>query len=282
VFGRRKDDEDPFAALKDGGTYTSSPLVPDIGIGDSSPLTPPTPTQPQERALTQVPERVAVNPSSPSGAALASMLRAAVPSLRRRTGIAAFPVWRIVKGAIVLLVVVPIVISVIAAVLAVHHATTLPSITSATPVSPVVPNGSTSPASYLAPAGLRAGLAHVARVAPRARLSLLRVDANSLTAIVALPNGHGKEIYFGPSTTAVLPERGGAPSIPISRIHPAAVARIERDLSVRFHVAPRAITSMILGSLGSLGVRWTVLTSVRGPSTFTAALSGAHLRRFGT
>ena len=25
MFGRRKDDEDPFAALKDGGTYHSDP-----------------------------------------------------------------------------------------------------------------------------------------------------------------------------------------------------------------------------------------------------------------
>ena len=34
MFGRRKDDEDPFAALKDGGTYQSQPTtVPDIGAG---------------------------------------------------------------------------------------------------------------------------------------------------------------------------------------------------------------------------------------------------------
>ena len=27
MFGRRKDDEDPFAALKDGGTYHSEPVI---------------------------------------------------------------------------------------------------------------------------------------------------------------------------------------------------------------------------------------------------------------
>ena len=32
MFGRRKSDEDPFAALKDGATYQSTPTtVPDVG-----------------------------------------------------------------------------------------------------------------------------------------------------------------------------------------------------------------------------------------------------------
>src|ERR1700694_2715204 len=34
MFGWRKNDEDPFAALKDGGAYQSAPTtIPDIGVG---------------------------------------------------------------------------------------------------------------------------------------------------------------------------------------------------------------------------------------------------------
>jgi hypothetical protein len=40
VFGRRKqDDEDPFAALHDGGQYSSTPITPDLG-GEQPPSAP--------------------------------------------------------------------------------------------------------------------------------------------------------------------------------------------------------------------------------------------------
>ena len=55
MFGRRKDEEDPFAALKNDGTYQSAPsTLPDFGLGGDppsvSPSSTPPPAQPPQPA----------------------------------------------------------------------------------------------------------------------------------------------------------------------------------------------------------------------------------------
>src|SRR5437763_254424 len=74
--------------------------------------------------------------------------------------------------------------------------------------------------SYLNPAGVRAGIAHLERVVPGARVVLFRIDAKSLSATAV--GRHGiKEVYFGPTATLVTsaPSPGERP-VPISQVRP--------------------------------------------------------------
>jgi hypothetical protein len=136
------------------------------------------------------------------------------------------------------------------------------------------------PASYLTAAGARAGLAQVAKLIPRARLALVRLDANSLTASARLPNGTFKEVAFEPTGSFVT---SGADSgqrlLPISQIRPRAVARIVSAMRARFHVPAAQIDYMVLSSPPGAPTQWIIFTKAPKHPGFTATLAGARLAR---
>jgi hypothetical protein len=145
-------------------------------------------------------------------------------------------------------------------------------------------NGPSAPkqVSYLRPAGLRAGLARIERLEPGARLSLLRIDANSLSAGAVLPNRTVKEIYFGPTVTSITSGAvSGERAIPISQIKPNAVARIVSEMDRRFHVAPNRIDYMVISSPPGVPARWIVFSKAPSHPGFSATLGGANLLRLG-
>lgn len=273
VFGWRKDDEDPFAALKDGGAYHSAPVLPEIGIGSADGREPPAPEA-----------RPSINQSSTTPAPRrGSPLRLSRSGMRPSVGLPTVRPLRAMRLLIALFVIGAVVIPVLTAGISSHSGISVPSFSTTIPVSPAPSPGGGTRASYLDPSGLSAGLAHVARVAPRARLTLLRIDERSLTAIAVLPSGTTEEIYLGPSTNAVLPGSAtGQRPIAISQVRPSAVGRITRDLARRFHIRRSEIQSLVLISPPRLATQWTVLTSARGNPGFTASLTGAGLRRLGT
>src|SRR5512142_1615277 len=202
MFGRRKQDEDPFAALKDGGTYKSQPItIPDIGgDGPSAPTlgtgaatgvaAPPPVTPTATPAMTP--------PASPPPSTSVGQLQS-YGSYRRRSSFGGFGYgW-----AILLRILIPVIVIGAFAIPAIHFGHSVSSIsvpsfstpTVSTPTTPA-PSAPRPAASYLSPRGLRAGLARVARVAPGARVVLLRIDAKSLSTTAVLPGGRAKLVYF--------------------------------------------------------------------------------------
>jgi hypothetical protein len=134
------------------------------------------------------------------------------------------------------------------------------------------------PVSYLNPAGLRAGLAHVATLDPGARLTLLRVDAASLSVTATLPNGVAKLIYFGPTGTHVTAGAAtGQRPIPISQIRPGVVGRLVAEMGRRFHVAPNQIDYMVLSSPPMFRTQWVVFSKAPGHPGYAATLTGTNL-----
>jgi hypothetical protein len=134
-------------------------------------------------------------------------------------------------------------------------------------------------ASYLTAAGARAGLAQIARLAPGARVSLLRIAAASISVIAQLPNGTSKLISLLPNGrfTSTTPSAGQRP-IPIKKIKPSVVASLVSEMKARFHVPAARIDYMVLNSAPGLPVHWVLFTKapVHG---FSAGLQGAHLAR---
>jgi hypothetical protein len=136
------------------------------------------------------------------------------------------------------------------------------------------------PVSYLKPAGVRAGLARIARLAPGARLTLLRIDADTLSAIAVLPNGQAKLIHFAAGGTAVLPGSAtGERPVPLSEIHPSVVGRLVADMGRRFHVPRNRIDYIVISSPQGLPAQWIVFSKAPSHPGFGASLSGANLHR---
>jgi hypothetical protein len=251
MFGRRRQDEDPFAALRDGSTYKSAPSTID-----------------------------ATRPAT-STAALDIQRR-------RRRGAGILGTQIIVRLMVVGIMIAVIAVPLLSIVSANRSATSVPSISvpsvsfgpSSGPAQAALVPPTANPVSYLTPAGVRAGLRRVAKLVPGAGLVLLRVDATSLSATAMLPNGAAKLVYIGPSATLVTagPQTGETP-IPISQISPSVVGRLVLEMGRRFHVAPRQIDYMVISSPAGLPAHWIVFSKAPAHPGFSATLSGAGLSR---
>ncbi len=311
MFGRKKgEQEDPFAALKQGATYESAPTTAsDIGLGSEMVDTPPSATLPQQSVTVQpssatmppaapAPTPTVVPPSpsltsTPSSTFTAPERPPAPPpttvgsyrpsrmTQRRRTAIYGAPV--IVRlaifGVLILAFGVPIVSSIKSAV----HSVKVPSFNfGQTSTSGSTGSSGASPAppkqvNYLRAGGLRAGLARVRRVAPGARLTLLRVDSDSLSVNASRP-GHGsKQIYFGPSGTSVsVTSSTGQIPIPISEVNPNTLASLVTQLGRRYHV--RHVDYAVLTSPPGLAPAWILFAKNAAHTGYQATLSGQGLR----
>ena len=266
MFGRKKQDEDPFAALRDGGTYQSPPAP---GLTAQ-----PTPAPGLTSKPTPAPAP-ALSPAPPVG----------LPRRRQRLGMG-FGTQTLATLLVLGIVIAAIAVPLLLLGNAVHSATSVPS--SSVPAfnsgpSPGSTNGAPAPApakpvSYLTSAGVRAGLTRVAKLVPGARLVLLRVAADSLSVSAMLPSGVAKQIFIGPSGTIVTagPVTGERP-IPISQIIPSVVGRLVVEMGRRFNVAPNQIDYMVISSPAGLPARWVVFSKAPAHPGFSATLSGANL-----
>jgi hypothetical protein len=306
---KRKDDEDPFAALRDGGTYQSTPTSsPDIGLGSASEPTPGSAVVTASRALgtptasaTSPPPAAAVTQTAPitSHAAATQPEPASPPTprfdplsftaplstARRSIGLggAAFPIFARVIAACIVIAAVAIPISTIGSAPHVK----IPSFNLNTPTTGASGGaGGGSQArqtSYLTAAGLRAGLAHVARLAPGGTFSLLRIDSHSLNVTAFLRNGKIEQIYFGPNGTfTVGVSSTGQRGLPLSRVKISALARIEAGMRRKFHVPPSRIDYMVLSSPSGVPAEWIVFADTPSHPGFSASLAGTGLKRLGT
>jgi hypothetical protein len=276
MFGRRKNEEDPFAALRDGGSYQSPPsAIADAGVSGfggqaESTQAAPTPT-PEPRAVR-------------SGG-----------GLRRRRNPVAVGFWALLALRLAFPLIVVAVVGVGVA-RSIHSAVNVPALTfnsgapaatsepSPTPATPAQPSPAPSvPVSYLRPAGVRAGLTVVAKLVPGATLTVLRIDGDSLSATATLPNGVVEELYFGPSGTEVLPGAAtGERPVPLSEIRPSVVGRLVGEMDRRFHVAADRIDYMVISSPPGLPAQWIVFVKSPSHPGFSATLSGEHLAPLGS
>jgi hypothetical protein len=282
MFGRRRnDDEDPFAALKEGGTYQSAPTtVPalgDTGLGGdpatglggdaaTAPVAAPSPTTTAPVA------------SQPPASTRTWVPPASTRSRRGGIGLGTQIGVRIAVVGVFALVAIGIPLA------AVHHAShSTFSVPSFNFNPQTTPGATTTPAtsvSYLTPGGLRAGLAHVERLAPGARLSLLRLDDHSLSVTAVQRHGGSKLIYLGPNGTFVTAtQSAGEVPVSISTIRPAVVARLIAEMRTRFHVPARRIDYIVLSSPQGSSPSWVIFTKAPSHPCYSATLSGAGLTR---
>ncbi len=257
VFGWRKDDEDPFAALKTGGTYQSAPTTgTDIGLGDEAPAI-------------GAAGRVAVAPSP----APAVATKRAPRRRRRRRGYGL---------GIALVLRLAVLVAVIAAV-AIPVATTTHSVESIKVPSIPITTPSPRQVNYLNSGNVRAALARVRRIVRGARLTLLRLDAKSFSVTASRP-GHGaKEIYFGPAGSFVTAgSAAGQRGVPIEQIDPGVVGRLVADMRRRFHVPERKLDYVVLSSPPGSRPEWLVFTKTAAHTGYQATLSGGGLKPLGS
>jgi hypothetical protein len=203
-----------------------------------------------------------------------------VPQLQaapQRTSRSGFGVVRLVFVVIVLAAIAIPVLSISKSV----HSVSIPSVDFGSGTnSPGTPAPSRARhVSYLTPAGVRAGIAHLKRVVPGARVVLFRIDAKSLSATAVGRHG-AKEVYFGPTATLVTsaPATGERP-VPISQVRPAVVGALVAQMNRRFHVPPRRIDYIVISSPAGLPTQWIVFSKARSHPGFAATLTGAGLHR---
>ncbi len=134
--------------------------------------------------------------------------------------------------------------------------------------------------SYLTAAGARVGLAQIARRAPGARVSLVRIAAASISATARLPNGSSELIALLPTgpLVAATPSSGQR-SLPIKQIRPGVVARLVAAIRTRFHVPVSRIDYMVLSSPVGLPIHWILFTKAPSHPGYSASLSGSNLIR---
>jgi hypothetical protein len=286
MFGRRKqEDEDPFAALKDGGTYQSPPTtIPDIVI--SGPDTAPRSQPGQSAQRTAAPDAApppmlppAQTFSAPQGATLGPAY--GYGGGRRRSGYSGSGIGVIMRLVFILVVMGAIAIPIVLSVNKAVHSVSVPSFSFSTPTTP---SGSPSHArrvSYLTPAGLRSGLRALRRAAPGASVILFRIDGKSLTATAVGHSGSAKQVYYGPGISSVtpVPKPSGEQPVPLSAVRPAVVARLVQEMKSRFHVPPGRIDYMVISSPQGLPVQWIIFSKAPSHPGFAASLSGGGLHR---
>jgi hypothetical protein len=283
MFGRRKsDDEDPFAALKDGGTYQSSPMtVPDIGVGLGDSQGAQAATQAQAASQAQAAPSIQTTGqttmptmTAPQTSGFGSVSSYGGAIRTRRSGFGA------VRLVVVLIVIAAVAIPVLSITKSVHSVS-IPSFNFGSSTTAPATSAPSAPhhVSYLTPAGVRAGIAHLRRVVPGARVVLFRIDAKSLSATAVGRHG-AKEVYFGPTGSLVssAPATGERP-VPISQVRPAVVATLIAQMNRRFHVPPRRIDYMVISSPPGLPTQWIVFSKAPSHPGFAATLTGAGLHR---
>jgi hypothetical protein len=136
------------------------------------------------------------------------------------------------------------------------------------------------PVSNLTAAGVRAGLARVAKLLPGARLGLVRLDGRSMIASARLRDGSFKQIVI--TATGSIETSGastGQRVLPISLISPRAVTRLVTGMRSRFHVPADRIDYMVLSSPPGLATRWIIFAKAPNHPGFSATLAGGGLRR---
>jgi hypothetical protein len=261
VFGRRKlEDEDPFAALKQGPTYQSTPST------RSLPGIPGSIEEPKSAGRARTAVRAAPSSARPSP-------RAGAPK-RRRSG------SRHGRYVFLLRFLPFVAVAVVAAVFKAGSSGDSPSITSINNGPRLGPGGGVSithPTSYLTTANLTAGLARVQRMAPGSRLLNLRIDATSLDAEVAVHGGDAKEISFSPSGNYVVSLSNiNLPSFPFADVRPAVIPRLLAELQRRFHVHLGQFDYAVADAFAGSAPTWALF--LKNDKGYLASLSGAHLQ----
>jgi hypothetical protein len=301
VFRKRKDEEDPFAALRSTGTYQSAPTTAaDIGLGETAlpapadsgtnalaaAMSPQTAPKPSAAQATVAPPSASPTQATPTSPRVTNFSGSSVTSIGSGRSIGfgggGFPIFARLVAAVIVIAAVAIPI---AAVTHSTHSIKIPSFNFTTPTTSGgggASNGSPQQTSYLTAGGLRAGLAHVARVAPGARISLLRIDDHSLNVTATLGNGTVKQIYFGPTGSFVTSGAStGQQTLRISQVKLSALARIEAGMRHKFHVPPSRIDYMVLSAPGGLPAQWIIFANTPAHPGFAASLSGGNLHRLG-
>ena len=265
MFGRRKqEDEDPFAALKQSGTYKSTPSGALPGIPGTI----------------EEPKRA---PPRPTARAVPSTARAAprAGTSKRRSGRP-----RDGRHVFLLRVLAPLVaVAFVGIAFSAGHTGSSPgigAINNAPGFAPVAGDSSTAitrpprPTSYLTAAGLASGLARVQKLAPGSKPLNLRIDSTSLDAQVIQHGGATKEISLTSSGTYVIPLSNlDEPSFPFSELRPAVVPRLITELRRRFHVPPSRIDYAVADSFPGTGPMWRVF--LKNGAGYTASISGSGL-----
>jgi hypothetical protein len=285
VFGRRKDDEDPFAALRDGATFQSRPTnAADIGLGAESTPRPAAVATPSASAAAAAPAAPAVRAATPAAIPAPAARPAApaiVPTATTPTAFSSYSrAYRPGNGAMVRLVVVAVIVAAVAIplVTAVNHTVhsiKLPAFNDGTAGKGFTPS-TPSRTSYLHSSSLLGALRRIDAIAPHSSLSLLRLDSRSLSTTAVLRGGRAKLIYFGPSGTFV--SSAAVPSeqaVSTAEIRPSAINRIVVTMRRQFHV--RAIDYMVLAVLPSRGASWIVFAKANRHRGYAATLSGTRL-----
>jgi hypothetical protein len=309
LFKKRKDEDDPFAALSEGGTYQSTPTTaPDIGLGGSGDATTVpatvtassafgTPTASAPAPAAPAPVTPSLTPPSATQPAPASpptpkfdplAFMPQVSTSRRSAGLGGggFPILARVIAACVVIAAVAIPVATIGSSTHVK----IPNFNVGSGGSGGSGGGSgggggsqaPKPISYLTASGLRAGLAHVARLAPGGTFSLLRIDNHSLNVTASLRSGKIEQIYFGPNGTfTVAVSATGQHGFPLSRVKVSAVTRIEAAMRHKFHIPLSRIDYMVLSSPSGVPAEWVVFANTPSHPGFSASLSGTGLKRIG-
>ena len=199
---------------------------------------------------------------------------------RRFTGIS-FGIGYAIPVAMGLFALLAIVVPLVAVVgnTGVSAVSSVPAVTSG-PVTSTPATGRSSAVSYLTVNAVRAGLARVARLAPGARVAMLRVDAKTFNATASFANGAAKQIYLGPAGTVVASGSiAGLRLIPISHIDPSVVGRLVAQMHRRFHVRIGEIDYMVLSWVPGEAPRWVVFSKAPGHPGYLASLDGTDLSR---
>lgn len=122
-------------------------------------------------------------------------------------------------------------------------------------------------------------MAHVARLAHGAKLTLLRIDARSLNVYVRRSNGTTSQIYFSPTVTLVSPTTApGELPIPASAIRPNVVGALVAQMHRRFHVPASRIDYMVVSTPTGQPPDWVVFVKNASHQGYIAPLDGGTLR----
>ncbi len=289
MFGRgRKDNEDPFAALKDGGTYQSTPsTLPELGLGGDAPSVSPSSAQ-APASTQQPPGSVTASPVSYSSPPPSTI----TPSSRRlgRASVGYSPGARSGRRLGTVVFVLILVGSIVASVSHTSHTVKIPSFNFNTG-SVVTPGSGTSgtgvpatpaprPVSYLTPHGLRVGLARLERLAHGAKhLTLLRVDAKSLSAYATRSNGAISHVFISPGVTSVSSATySGERPVPVSQIKPNVLGALLTQMHRRFHVPLRRIDYAVVSSPSGEAPQWVIFVKNASHQGYLAPLGGGTIK----
>lgn len=248
MFRRGTREQDPFGALKDGGTYSSAREQPRLKLADrlkpaAKPQRPRGRLRPR-RAHTGVVIALAVvawatlqvlksDPSTPTSSPQISV---SIPQIN----------------------------------------VGLPSSSKPTPTTTV------ASADYLTPDGLRVGLGQVAKLVPRAQIYDLNLAAGSLDADVLVPSGRVRDVDISDGSATVTAGSGDDEHpLTLASIQPQALTAIGDALTRSYRIPADRISDLYLSWESGLPAPNWVLTIGGGQNvTFSAGLDGTDLTRY--